>query len=368
MAFDLLAPFTGSAYSDAAQQQRDYFNRLGAQVGGQIAGAQGTGLDILRAGQGGALGAITGGFGTAASNVGAATPQALAALYGGSTGATGALTDARTGGLAALRSGVDTATGAYAPVGGIAGQYAGYTTGASQAQADALGLNGPEGIARSRAAFQTSPGYQFSLEQGIQGITRGANVGGMAAGGNTLRAAGEYATNAANQEWNNYLAQLQARQGTYAPLALSGVGTAAGGVANAALAGGTGAANIYTGTGQRLSDILYGTGTAGAGIYTGQGQTLADLAARGGLAAGSVYTGSAQQQADLVRQLTGTQVGFEQNLAPQYGSTYGTEAAAATGGAGNLWNLGLAGLSAAGGGGFLGTGLQSYFNRPAGRA
>jgi hypothetical protein len=36
--------------------------------------------------------------------------------------------------------------------------------------ADALGVNGPKGMARARAAFQVSPGYAFALQQGLQGV------------------------------------------------------------------------------------------------------------------------------------------------------------------------------------------------------
>ena len=47
--------------------------------------------------------------------------------------------------------------------------------------ANALGLNGPAGNAAATAAFQAGPGYQFALEQGLEGINRTANAAGMGA-------------------------------------------------------------------------------------------------------------------------------------------------------------------------------------------
>lgn len=341
--------FTGASISDAAQKQRQYLGGLADLTSQNISGNLGQGLGAISGGVTGATGAIGNATTGATGFVEGAQDPALAALYGGQNQAAGALTGAIDPAIAALMGGVGTAENAYAPVSDISQQYLGYTGQTSQAQADALGLNGPEGIARSRAAFATSPGYQFATEQGLQGVVRGANAAGMAPGGNTLAAAGEYVTNAANKEWENYLAQLQARQGLYAPLALAGAGTAAGGRANAALAGGTGAANIYTGTGSKLADLYSGTGAGAAGIYTGTGRTLADLTMQGGLATGQAALQGGTAQANLLGQLTGQQTNFNQNIGPQVAQTYGAEGIAPIIGATNLFNLAVAGGKAAAG-------------------
>lgn len=331
--------FTGQPYKDAAAQQRNYLSGLSTQVGQNVNTAQQQGLDALRSGTYGATGAITGGVNTARGDISGSTIPAINALYGGTAAGANALTGSMDPALAALLGGTGAAAGAYDPLSSLAGQYAGYTGQASQATADALGLNGPEGVARAQQSFQAGPGFQFALGQGLDAITRAQNAVGMGASGNTLRESQTFGQGLANQEWQKYLDNLRQREGLYAPLALSGTGTAAGGRANALLAGGTGAANIYTGTGTRLADLLSGTGKTGAGIFTGEGQSLADLASRGGLAAGNVLQQGGQTQADLIARLLGIGTGFTQNIATPYASTYGAEAAAQMGGSNNLWNL-----------------------------
>ena len=85
--------------------------------------------------------------------------------------------------------------------------------------ANALGLNGPGGNAAATAAFQAGPGYQFALEQGLEGVTRAANAAGMGASGNMLREAQTYGQGLANQEYNNWLENVTGRESLYAPLA-----------------------------------------------------------------------------------------------------------------------------------------------------
>jgi len=341
--------FTGDPIKAAAAKQRQYLDTQNALTTQNISGNTGQGLGALTAGATGATNAITGGVNAATGYVEGAQPNALAALQSGQYAGANALTSAVDPALAAITGGATAAGAAYNPVSDISNQYSGYTSSTSQAEADALGLNGPEGIARSRAAFTTSPGYQFSTEQGLQGVVRGANAAGMAPGGNTLAAAGEYVTNAANKEWDNYMAALRARQGLYAPLALSGAGTAAGGRANAALAGGTGAANIYMNTGSRLADLYSQGGRDISGVYTGTGKTLGDIAMTGGTATANADLQAAIQQANLLGQMTQLQTGYTTAQNPLYGSTYGAEGTADMYGSTNLWNLGLNAAKAAAG-------------------
>ncbi len=341
--------FTGQPIKDAAAQQRAFLQQQQDLTNSRIGTAQTSGLAALQSGQYGALGSIGSGVDTARADISGSTAPALSALQSGTYGATGALTGAQDPALTALYGGVQEAQNAYGNVSALGGQYAGTAGQASNASADALGLNGPEGIARAQASFQAGPGFQFALNKGLDSIARTENAVGMGASGNTLRESQEYGQGLANQEWNNYLQNLRAREGLYAPLGLSGTTAGAAGSANAALAGGTGAANIYTGTGARLSDLLSGAGTREAGIYTGAGSSLADLAARGGLAEGNVYTGTGGQSANLIQGLTGQQTNFTGQLATPYAGTYGAEGQAAMNGSNNLWNLiGNAGRAIAG--------------------
>lgn len=84
---------------------------------------------------------------------------------------------------------------------------------------DAQGLNGPGGSDRAQAAFRAGPGYEFMLDQGLDAITRNANAGGMLASGNMLRESQQFGSGLANQEWQNWMKNLQGRESLYAPLA-----------------------------------------------------------------------------------------------------------------------------------------------------
>ncbi|MGV8841031.1 MAG: hypothetical protein ACWA6X_12090 [Bauldia sp.] len=86
------------------------------------------------------------------------------------------------------------------------------TTGA-QMYADAMGLNGDAGVAAAAEAFRASPGYQWSVEQALRGMLRGAAAGGMLASGNTLAAATDLAQNLADQEYGRWTDGLEGYRG-----------------------------------------------------------------------------------------------------------------------------------------------------------
>lgn len=345
----LTAAFTGQPTVDAAAKQRDYLTQQAALTNQRIQDAQATGIGALQSGQAGALGSIGGGVTQGRADISGAVDPALRALYGGQAAGANALLSGQSGGLAALQSGVDTASGLY---GGTAAAYGGAADQARQAQLDALGLNGPEGYARAVSQFQAGPGYQFQLNQGVDAATRAANAagGGNAFGGNLLRATQDYGSNLANQTYQQYLTNLQGVQNLYAPLQEQ----ATAGGANAALTGGTGAANILTGTGKSLADLYSSTGGTGANIYTGAAKDLANLAYGGGVAGGNVYTGTGQNIANLVSGLSGQQTSYTGNQLDDFNNTYSAAANAQQGGSANLWNLALGGAKlAAGGLGYL---------------
>lgn len=131
--------------------------------------------------------------------------------------------------------------------------------------------------------FQASPGYQFMLEQGIGAIDAGAAAAGTLNSGATLLDYSDYTTGLANQEFNNYLAQVagvsgagQAAAGQTAQAGsnyATGASNALANMGNAQAAGSIGSANalmggINTGLGlyQYHNNLNGGNSLAGAGI------------------------------------------------------------------------------------------------------
>lgn len=101
---------------------------------------------------------------------------------------------------------------------------------ATNMYSDALGLNGTSGNATATSAFQASPGYQFSLDQGTQAALRGASAAGMLTSGNTLTALTQYGTGLANQEYGSWLDRLNGLSGQ----GLSAANGASGALGNVA--------------------------------------------------------------------------------------------------------------------------------------
>ena len=77
-------------------------------------------------------------------------------------------------------------------------------------------------------AFTTSPGYEFRLNQGIEGVAGSKAVNGLLRSGGALKAVNDYAQNTASDEYNRWFGQ----QSSIANMGLSGAGIGAG-VANA---------------------------------------------------------------------------------------------------------------------------------------
>lgn len=126
--------------------------------------------------------------------------------------------------------------------------------------ADALGLGGAEGTQRALDAFQTGPGYQFAMDQGLQALERRANSRGMLNSGNTNLDTIGFAQGLANQEWGNWLNNLN----TGINRNVSSLGDLAG------LAGNTGAARLGV-TGGIGSAMMGANNQTAAGKEAGQG-------------------------------------------------------------------------------------------------
>ena len=86
-----------------------------------------------------------------------------------------------------------------------------YNTQGALATTDAsnlLGLNGPDAAAAAMGNFQTSPGYQFSLDQGLRAVDAGAAASGFGRSGAALKAEQTFGTGLADQEFSNYYNRL----------------------------------------------------------------------------------------------------------------------------------------------------------------
>jgi len=121
-----------------------------------------------------------------------------------------------------------------------------------QDQQDLLGLNGPDAANAAMARFQTSPGYQWSRDQGLQAVDAGAAAREMLRSGATLKAEQTFGTGLADQEFGNYYNRLMG-------LTTLGETAAAGGAATAGTAAG-----LAQGAGNTQSSI-YGNLSSGLG-------------------------------------------------------------------------------------------------------
>ena len=156
-------------------------------------------------------------FGGGAEQEAADKNRQLLATYGPQ--AQGYLTDAYGTGTTAINQ----AVGAYQPLAALGTQY----NKAGALNLDALGVNGPQGNANATAAFQAGPGYQFQFDQGMDALNRRRAAGGMLNSGNADIDAIKFGQGTANQEYQNWLKNLQAS----GQMGLQATGAAAAGQA-----------------------------------------------------------------------------------------------------------------------------------------
>ena len=125
-----------------------------------------------------------------------------------------------------------------------------------------LGLQGPAGQQRAIDTFRASPGYQFALNQGLEGVKRQEAARGLGGSGAELRALQRTGQGLADQEFGQYQQRLAG---------LAGAGQQAG------LAAQQGA----FGAGGQLAQLGLGYGGQIAGMYgtLGQEQAQSQLAA-----------------------------------------------------------------------------------------
>ena len=141
--------------------------------------------------------------------------------------------------------------------------YASNSAGAQQLS-NALGFGGQAGTDSALSTLQNTPGYQFSLQQGEQATDRGAAAKGMVSSGNTIAAEDQYSQGLAQQNYNNYVSQLEPYLGAQ--------NTSAAGISQAAQNTGN-TLNTDIGNNANLAyNTQAGIGTAQSAADLGQAQ------------------------------------------------------------------------------------------------
>lgn len=273
--------FTGQPAKDAAASQQGLYKFVDERNRGDI----NTGLTS-------ATGYVQGG-----------TQRGLADLGFGYNAGTGAINSGSADALNYLNN------NASAPLTALGQKYGAGTN----TYLDSLGINGPEGNTRATSAFQAGPGYDFTLNQGIDAINRRRNASGMLNSGNADRDAQIYGTGLANQTYGDWQNRL-------------------GGLVNPELAATSGAAQL---------DSI--TGRAQATVAGQRGQMLSELASRYGTGMAGLDTGEGNTLAGLATGAAGQNVGSALNLAGPYGKTYSDSANASLAGQANAWKFGIEG-------------------------
>jgi len=121
---------------------------------------------------------------------------------------------------------------------------------------NALGLNGAEGNAAATSAFQASPGYNFTLDQGIGALDRSAAARGLLNSGNQTGDVLQYATGLANQDYNNWLSGVGglSQLGMTATQGMAGEQNTLAGLATQF---GQDQANLFSNTSNSIADRLF---------------------------------------------------------------------------------------------------------------
>lgn len=117
------------------------------------------------------------------------------------------------------------AIGAYDPLSALATKFGAGT----DLYLDALGVNGADGNARATASFQQGPGYQFTLNQGLEALNRRRATGGMLDSGNADIDAMTFGTGLADKTYSGWLDRLNGvNQNTIATTGAAAQGRASG--------------------------------------------------------------------------------------------------------------------------------------------
>ncbi len=111
-------------------------------------------------------------------------------------------------GNAALDTGYQRAADAYGQAATTFGNLADSYGSGSKLYQDALGVNGTDAANAARNSYQTSAGYGFNMDQGLQALNRTRAVNGTLASGNADTDAMKFASGLASQDYGNWLSNL----------------------------------------------------------------------------------------------------------------------------------------------------------------
>ena len=185
------------------------------------------------------------------------------------------------------------AVGAYNPLVNLGAQY----SQVAPTLTGALGIGTPQQVSAAGSAFSNDPGYQFALQQAQQAAERAAGAGGMTASGNLIDAEQRNAIGLQNQQYQNWLDNLQkagqmglvgTQQGA------AGQATAYTNLANLAQEYGQNQANVYgnvEGATIGANNLAAAGQAAGAKNLLGAGLSLATLGLGGGFGGGTGILG-----------------------------------------------------------------------------
>lgn len=190
---------------------------------------------------------------------------------------TGAMRETKSGGGAVdpnsvgLKTSYDQTTHSYtikpqqAAVAGIGGTDA-QTSLAEQYRNGQLAMTAPNSQSVLEK-LRASPGYQFTLNQGLEGVDRSAAAKGLLGSGSAIKQATGYATGLSDQNYQQYVDNLKTAAGFGAAgsAAQAGVATQKGGqIASLGNNQGANQASLYGQQGSALSQIYAGQAAANA--------------------------------------------------------------------------------------------------------
>ena len=322
---DLFSPNTTASTDRATAAANGLVNSTLAGTNADLNNSAGNAATALQQGVGNATSAINSGYG----------------------GAMGALTGYGQQAQGALQGGVNSAVNT---VQGSNGQYAPYVAGGDAASgmlSNALGLNGAAGNAAATAAFQGSPGYQYALDQSTGAAQRAAAAAGMNASGNTLSAIAQLGSNLGNQNYQQYVQNLQneGSQGLTAANAVSGNNQTAG---QYDYSGGALGANLLQQTGGALGNLYQNQGTALGNLQAGLGSGIANLnTGLGNSLVSNAWTGSNAVNKQSIEDANNQDAATSKNngiLSGMLGQLFAPEISAGTNSLGNLFSKATAGF------------------------
>jgi hypothetical protein len=216
-----------------------------------------------------------------------------------------ALNTGATDANAALDSGAAQAAGQYSQSLPLWQQLSGMGTQGVQSYGDLIGLGGGD-PAQMQAMLAATPGYQFQLDQGLEGLNRTANSRGMLTSGNNTQDILKYSQGLADQ---TYQSAVQNRLPYF-------------GMAQNAAQGQTGVynqlGNLYDQLGANKANVATGTGSQLANLYQGQGQLGAQAYTNRGQDASGMYTNMANAGSAADANLWGAILGGVGGLASAY--------------------------------------------------